>query len=487
MTDDDASADDREAAKRLKKTALVVIHGMGEQRPMETLWGFVRATWATDPQLVGARTAQVYSKPDKITGSFELRRVTTRHARGGGARADFFEFYWAHLMTGNRVSSVATWAIGLLFRRPSSVPAQLIPHWLTGLILLLGSLLVAALAGLPESVRPNWVPHAIWPWALITSAVGGLFSAFWLAPVAGDAARYLSPLPDNVAARQAIREAGVDLLAKLQASGDYDRIIVVGHSLGAVIGYDVLNYAWGRIDKQAFWSTHGAAPHAMAALEKLEHAARALITAPAEKVGQLRVAYRTAQRSYFEILAALRYQDKPLWLVSDFVTLGAPLSKAQVLLAKDAAALEYKKRLRELPCCPPWLEKQDPPRFSFYLRDPVRAPHHAAVFGPTVWTNVFFATALIVFGDVIAGPVAPSFGLGIRDVRLPIGAPVFRHLDYWAKPTDKPARYWIRALRRAINLRHHDEATLWGEETDKNLVRADRLPEHVAGEASDRG
>ena len=50
---------------------------------------------------------------------------------------------------------------------------------------------------------------------------------------------------ENVAARQTIREAGVDLLTKLHGSGNYDRIIVIGHSLGSVIGYDVLNYALG--------------------------------------------------------------------------------------------------------------------------------------------------------------------------------------------------------------------------------------------------
>jgi hypothetical protein len=481
MAEKSGSADAGEAGASLKKTALVLIHGMAERRPMEALWAFVRAAWIGDSMLVGPRAAEVYSKPDKITGSFELRRITTRHPVGGGARVDFFEFYWAHLMTGTTVASVTSWAVGLLFRRPASVPAPLLPFWLSGLVLFLGSLGVVLLTAVPEGLRPGWVPPWIWPWALALSVLGGLISAHRLAPVAGDAARYLSPVPENVAARQAIREAGVDLLAKLQATGEYDRVILVGHSLGAVIGYDVLTFAWGRIDKEAFFATHAAAPAAMAALDALERAALALITAPAADLGARRMAYRTAQRDYLATLAGLRYDGRPLWLVSDFVTLGTPLSKAEILLAEDAAALERKKELREAPCCPPWLEERSPPRFSFFFRDPsVRAPHHAAVFGPTVWTNVFFDTKLLVFGDVIAGPVAPLFGRGVLDVKLPIAGPFFRHLHYWKKPMAEPPPCWIRALRRAINLAGHDEAELWSGEHDRPVLRAECLPEEIA-------
>ncbi|MDR3466259.1 MAG: hypothetical protein P4M07_09985 [Xanthobacteraceae bacterium] len=480
MDDQQDDAGPRGPAAGMKKAAVVVIHGMGEQRPMDTIWKFVDAAWIYDPEMVSKRTDTVFSKPDKITGSFELRRITTRHSRGHGPRVDFFEFYWAHLMTGNTVSSFVQWLIGLVVRTPSSVPRRLVAPWLIGLAVLVASLAVAVLAGLPESLRPGFLPRAIWPAALALSALGGLFSAWWLAPVAGDAARYLSPTPNNVAARQAIREAGIDLLTKLHGSGDYDRIIVVGHSLGTVVGYDVLNCLWGRIDKEAFWTTHRQTPEAMKALDALERATKALIEAPAENCGPQRLAYRAAQRGYFAVLATLRTQDKPLWLVSDFVTLGSPMSKADVLMARDRPELERKKALRDLPSCPPWLEKKDPPRFSFYLRDPVRAPHHAAVFAPTVWTNIFFDSKAVVFGDVIAGPLAPLFGSGICDVRVPIGGLRFRHLDYWKDPQGTPPAVWIRALRRAINLRGHDDATLWAPEADRGVVRAERLPEAIA-------
>src|SRR3546814_15144114 len=86
------------------KTAVVLIHGIGEQRPMSTLWGFVDAVWSSDQSLVEPHNAAIYAKPDTINDSFELRRVTTRYWPGEPERRiDFFEFYWPHLMRGNTV------------------------------------------------------------------------------------------------------------------------------------------------------------------------------------------------------------------------------------------------------------------------------------------------------------------------------------------------------------------------------------------------
>ena len=50
------------------------------------------------------------------------------------------------------------------------------------------------------------------------------------------------------------------------------------------------------------------------------------------------------------------------------------------------------------------------------------------------------------------------------DVRIGIGAPVFRHLDYWRDPKSDPPRPWLRALRRAVNLKRRSEADLWGDQ-----------------------
>ena len=62
-----------------------------------------------------------------------------------------------------------------------------------------------------------------------------LMNAAFLQPYLGDAARYFRNSPANVAVRRAIRKDAVDTLDQLHRSRDYDRIIVVAHSLGTAV------------------------------------------------------------------------------------------------------------------------------------------------------------------------------------------------------------------------------------------------------------
>ena len=75
--------------------------------------------------------------------------------------------------------------------------------------------------------------------------------------VLGDAARYLSSRPDSVEENDQIRQQVLDLLERLHDADDYDcnrkrydRIIVVGHSLGSVIAYDAIRLLWARHSRQ---------------------------------------------------------------------------------------------------------------------------------------------------------------------------------------------------------------------------------------------
>lgn len=462
-------------AKTAVKTAVIMIHGMGEQWPMETLRGFVDAAWKHDAEMSEPWSeGATYSKPERITGNFELRRITTRYWRSEeGAeqpsrRMDFFEFYWAHLMKGSTLGAVVSWLLRLLIRRPSRVPRRLFWGWLAGLLILGASAVLAILTALRPDLTQFGVPT--WTWGLL-AASGATISALWLRPVAGDAARYLSPSPSNVEVRQEIREAGIDLLMKIQATGEYDRIIIAGHSLGSVIGYDVLNYAWGRLDTDALKAAHGAGSATMRLLDELESAAGNLENSDGTADPSR---YRDLQRAYFRSLSAARNTDgTPLWLVSDFVTMGSPLSSADVLLAKDRRTLEERIAYREAAVSPPSSERKTEVSFSYPSGGKARTPHHGAVFAPTVWTNIFHPNIAGLIGDFVSGPVAPLLGRGIRDVRVPIGFPAFRHLSYWSRPmANGPA---IRALRRALNLRLWNEDTLWRSLKASNPVPAARL------------
>lgn len=460
-----------------KKTAIVMIHGMGEQRPMETLRGFVHAVWSDDPGIVHPSRAGIFSKPDFVSGSFELRRITTRESSATPPkRMDFFEFYWAHHMQGHTTGIVISWAQRVFLRGRGDVPAELVGLWRFALILLAAAVLVFLLW-----LAPGWgLPFGLPGWAAalvgaLVALIGWLFPAKVL-PKIGDAARYLDPSPNNVAIRQTIRSEGVALLEALAAKKKYDRIIIVGHSLGSVVAYDIVHFLWLRLSHGAQVAAH-ADPATAAALATVEEAARTLAAASADQVGQARIAYRQAQRAYFAKISA--DADDPLWLVSDLVTLGSPLSKADALLADTPDAFAARKSLRELPTAPPTFEdEKGTPVFTYKPNaSPHRRPHHAAPFAATVWTNIYVPFRWIVQGDIVSGPAAPKFGRAVTDVELRIGTPPgFRHNDYWTATVPNTRAETLKALRAAMNMAHlTEEDVIWHGKSEQMPIRAHSL------------
>src|SRR5499427_391780 len=130
--------------------AVVVIHGMGEQRPMDTIKAFVKAVWETDAVITANKLphpVQVWSKPDVRTGSLELRRITTRESIPSasfphGVRTDFYELYWADLTAGSTWDQFTGWVRGLLLRPLARVPKDVRSAWVA---LWIATLCVAAI------------------------------------------------------------------------------------------------------------------------------------------------------------------------------------------------------------------------------------------------------------------------------------------------------------------------------------------------------
>jgi hypothetical protein len=100
-------------------------------------------------------------------------------------------------------------------------------------------------APLPWSVSSFWSSVALYYFIAIYLA---LYASF-LQPYLGDAARYFRNSPGNVAVRREIRRQAVSTLRALHLSGDYDRIVVVAHSLGTVVAYDMLRAYYSRISQ----------------------------------------------------------------------------------------------------------------------------------------------------------------------------------------------------------------------------------------------
>ena len=96
-----------------RSQAVVIVHGMGEQRPMSTLRSFVEAVWSRDPGLrreAGHPNAnKTWITPDERAGSHELRRITTPYVNG--IRTDFYELYWADVTRGTTRSRLVAWVL----------------------------------------------------------------------------------------------------------------------------------------------------------------------------------------------------------------------------------------------------------------------------------------------------------------------------------------------------------------------------------------
>jgi hypothetical protein len=463
----------------MKKQAVVVIHGMGEQVPMETLGSFVDAVWTTDPSLVDPTKFDPKSgnkfwiKPDGRTRSFELRRITTEE-NVSGKRTDFFEYYWAHQMTDTTWQQLRAWFFMLMLRNPfRDVPVRVLGAWI---LMWLVALIAAGIAVYSLLNPPKGAQ--IWFLTLLAAAATAAVGIVLRFAVAyfGDVARYVRAKPANVGIRQEIRENGVHLLETLMGrkddgswgKSDYDRIVVAAHSLGSVIAYDILSHTFSRLNKEGLRDRSAPQP----ARIELE----TMIDRAAEGESKLNIKrFQEAQSLAREELNAL---GNP-WIVSDFVTMGCPLVHADFLIAHNKKALGDAKRQRMLPTCPPTLEQdaaeQDSAsgKWSFTYQptpDSARVPHHAALFAYTRWSNLHSPSRFLVQGDIVSGPLGEAMGLekdgargavsGIYDVQVmpaldPDGRPLpdetrplLAHTKYWTMrrgaPTEQTKR--LRAL-----------------------------------------
>ena len=318
---------------------------------------------------------------------------------------------------------------------------------------------------LPWSITAFWSSIAAWVFVAIYLASYSLF----LQPYLGDAARYFRNAPGNVAIRREIRKEAVDTLEDLHLSGKYDRIVVAAHSLGTVVAYDMLRAYYSRIDQnlpnpQALGTDIEIIDHQEPNCEEARKIGRALVSKIQNCVEAERANNSGAQRD----------KDIKAWLVTDFVTMGSPLTHAYYLMCNGKTEQElrhdFKRRVREFdfPTCPPIRLKGDG-RLTFIAGNRLYF-HQGGLFGLTRWTNLYFPVSELLWGDAIGGPVAPIFGRNIVDVPVYMNklrdASLFARTRYWAVPPNFFAHilYWvlppkegseaphIRALIDAINL-----------------------------------
>lgn len=477
------------------KQAVVILHGMGEQVPMQTLNSFIEAVWSKDAALVdqskpdpdtGKPRTEVHNsswaKPDSRNTSTELRRVTTESDKKGN-RTDFYEYYWAHMMQGNTWENVRAWIQDLLLRNPfKRVPGRVLHAWIVLWLITLAVGYFMVLELFPDK-EGQVSTFSI----LMNAAIGLAVTAFVsnvLVKRFGDVAGYTKSWPSNVAKRHEIQSAGVELLDRLIKSKEYDRIVVVAHSLGTIVAYEILAELYSRHNK----ALDNAAP------SKMKQPARHALEEMIRRAAKLRMADGSKgdgaplDIDAFQDAQAAAHKESveqgATWIISDFVTLGSPLVHAEFLMAESKDDLRKRQSRRVLPTCPPTLEHDattDLQHFSYDLTEKRKAenrrvPHHAALFGYTRWTNIHSNERFILTGDLISGPLSEAFDWqingtslsGIRDIAvLPAmdddavskehKRSFFTHNNYWnlkkgteRKSVDVP--HHIDELRKALRL-----------------------------------
>jgi hypothetical protein len=317
-----------------------------------------------------------------------------------------------------------------------------------------------------ENLMNGWRPWSLnSPWSSVLAfAVIGVYlavNAAFLQPYLGDAARYFRNSPANVAVRREIRKQAVDTLDYLHRSGQYDRIIVVAHSLGCVVSYDMLRTYFSRVCDGLPPST-ALGP----SFDEIDRASWQP-TDTASKADRL-ASRDKARQAIASIAAATVNQPADAsphksWLVTDFVTLGNALTHAHFLMCLGSTTAELEQdfarrvRERDFPTCPPKRLDRDGLLTFYNPKTRKNEVHHGALFGLTRWTNIFFPISEIFWGDAIGGEVAPIFGSHIVDVPVATtstgGADFFTHTAYWdverSEGRDAPH---IVALRKAVDL-----------------------------------
>jgi hypothetical protein len=463
---------------RVRRQAIIIIHGIGEQRPMNTLRSFVEAF---------RRESTYYSKPDKVSGSYELRRIKLKRngVQDPWPETNFFEYYWAHHMSGTRWPYVLTWIVRVLSRGRQAyiqkTPGECKQHeqlkarFAAIVLLAVGLCFLFVAACWHFSQRWKW-EAALWLGGIIILALPAAYTFlqwFFLDKaknIVGDAARYFDNAPANVSRRYDILRGGIDLLRALHEEKNeyaetddkpvqytYDRIVLVGHSLGSVIAYDLLKHYWADV-------------HARMPVQEKEVLTKVEAFKPAEQQGAAvtspaHTEFLIAQHALWRQLNGWWLQDHSVgkaserrarWLVTDLVTLGSPLSYGTLLLADSVDDFIRKTRLRELPICPPDRSTQvNRDSFSVPLSSEVDDPDpdydilmHSSMFAITRWTNFYFP------GDWFGGRLGNVFGEGVYDVRLSQAPSPWLHPVAWCKAHDglkAHTSYWDKRSARCLS------------------------------------
>ena len=438
------------------KTAVLVVHGIGQQMPMDTLRSFVMTTFRdeADP----SRT-QILNRMDRYSSFLDLRTLVIP-AHGARGKVDFYELYWAPTLSGGSAAAVLLWALKTLVSRPRG--RQMKQILLTMRLAIVVSLLVsAALYYLVRDAEWLRLFVPLLPLVLVLKPVVRGIGTSVLTETLADASRWFAPSPKDIPERDRIRRLGLDLLAALHGKDEdgkqkYGRIVVVGHSLGSVIAYDIIRLAYDQLRQPDSAASTGDPASDQPAAWHFDFQSRDI-------TNESRLSeYQHFQR---QLHAEQRSMGVP-WLVTDLITLGSPITHAHDLWTSKTADFATRRAENEYPSCPPIGEFQhsecrrarrgraaivgaDSPIAFYRTREegPLIA-HEASPFASTRWTNLYFPMTWWLAGDPVGGPLRDVVGPGVRDLPVQLSTrsrrrsllPVVAHTWYWRRDPKLPRK-----------------------------------------------
>lgn len=434
------------------RQAVIVIHGIGEQKPMDTLRSFTK----------NITKGKLRNRPDYMSTLFELRCLQIPSARNQPI-TDLYEYYWAHHMRDTKIRSLLSWVRTLLFRKPINVSQKLRPYYYMSWILILIALQFFY-PFIKNIISGNYKESL----TSITLVLGLLFLDYNILRIAygaiDDAARYLNPQPDNIEQRNKIRQEGIELLKTLHKTKRYSRIVIVGHSLGSVIAYDLIRLYWATI-KMSYESSK----KRQVLLKQFSSDCDRVFNDGKSTLNEKTVNYQQIQ---LELWKELREFNWP-WLITDFITVGSPLAHADMLLARSREEFNERKTEGEFPTNPPLAEHEIYYKINFKTSLGPRSlfsPTHLTPFLCTRWTNIFFPHKYLIVGDLVGGPVRNLFGAGIRDI--PVGLTglsnlLLSHTRYWKynekEKNAKSIKHPSEALKNSLKLDCERGKMTWPE------------------------
>lgn len=424
------------------RQAVVVIHGVGEQRPMNTLRAFVKRV---------SSGKKYYNKPDTINTNFELRMLRLAGERKTPP-TDFYEFYWAHHMRNTAPYMMLAW-LSAIFSRDTHFCLQV--RIFIRLAQVITALLITYI--IVYFVKKDLIPDILkfkqgMPYIILSlSSIWVLFCR-QIYETVGKAARYLNPTPYNVSERNTIRQEGYQLLNKLHKSKKYDRVIIVGHSLGSVIAYDIIRDYWAKTVYPR-----------LGELKVTDHKA----------VKNYRNAVRQLLKKQIQPLQFQSYQNQLWnefkemgiqWLITDLITVGSPLTHAYALLSDEETTFCNKIIEKEFVICPPLKSENKKTWINIPLKSITNKniwfPPSDFAFCSVRWNNIYFKQRFLFWGDPIGGKLASAFGIGICDREVLPGLFDFWscHVNYW-KTFRRTSLESINHLADAMKLGFSKEET----------------------------